>query len=186
MNVIQAGDRFGGEFDVFNVVTPDITLNTTAYAEYSPVYLSASYSMTFMLAFALSTALIVHTALHHGRRIYQAAVNIKTEAEDIHMKLIRSYPEVPDWWFLAIFGVCFVLSVIAIEIFHTGLPIWGYLISVLIPFIYMLPAAFIYAMTSQLVAINLLAELIPGYIFQGEPIPGMVSEVFDCIPSNVA
>jgi len=175
INVIQAADRFGTSYDIFNILTPDIQLNMTAYQAYSPIYLSASFNMTFMLAFALSTGILVHTALHHGPRIYRAIVNVKTEADDIHMKLMRQYPEVPDWWYLALFVTCFMLSVICIEVFKTGLPVWGYVISIILPFIYVIPAAFIYAMTAQTVAINLLAELIPGYIFMGKPIPGMVS-----------
>ncbi|WVQ85592.1 OPT family small oligopeptide transporter [Cryptococcus sp. DSM 104549] len=178
ISVIQAADRFGSSYNVFNVLTPEVTLNRTAYAEYSPVYLSASFSMTFMVAFALSTALIVHTALYHGPRIYRAVRNVKTEADDIHMKLMNKYPEVPDWWFLVLFVMVFVFAVVSIEVFHTGLPVWGYLISVLLPFIYVIPAAFIYAMTSQQIAINLLAELIPGFIFQGQPIPSMIFKVF--------
>lgn len=174
ISVIQAADRFGSTYDVFNILTPEITLNKTAYAEYSPIYLSASYCVTYMVAFALSTALLVHTALYHGPRIYRAILNIKTEADDIHYKLMKMYPEVPDWWFLALFAVVFVFAVISIEVYHTELPVWGYLISVLLPFIYIIPTAFIYAMTSQQITINLLAELIPGYIFQGQPLPGMV------------
>ncbi|OCF31915.1 OPT family small oligopeptide transporter [Kwoniella heveanensis BCC8398] len=178
MNVIQAADRFGSAYDIFNILTDDVTLNKTAYAEYSPVYLSASFSVTFMCAFALSTALLVHTALYHGPRIYRAVINVKTEADDIHMKLMKHYPEVPDWWFLSLFVFVFVLAVVAIEVFHTDLPVWGYIIAVLLPFVYVVPAAFVYAMTSQQVGINLLAELIPGYIFQGQPIPGMIFKVF--------
>lgn len=174
ISVIQAADRFGSTYDVFNILTPEITLNKTAYAEYSPIYLSASYCVTYMVAFALSTALLVHTALYHGPRIYRAILNIKTEADDIHYKLMKMYPEVPDWWFLALFAVVFVFAVVSIEVYHTELPVWGYLISVLLPFIYIIPTAFIYAMTSQQITINLLAELIPGYIFQGQPLPGMV------------
>lgn len=175
VNVIQAADRFGTSYDIFNILTPDIQLNITAYEAYSPIYLSASFNMTFMLAFALSTGLLVHTALHHGPRIYRAIINVKSEADDIHMKLMRQYPEAPDWWYIALFAVCFLFAVLAIEIFHTGLPVWGYVISIVLPFIYVLPAAFMFALTAQTVAINLLAELIPGYIFIGKPIPGMVS-----------
>lgn len=153
----------------------------TAYEAYSPVYLSASFNMTFMLAFALSTGILVHTALYHGPRIYRAIINVKTEADDIHMKLMRQYPEVPDWWFAVLFVVCFALAVIAMEVWHTGLPVWGYLIAIILPFIYTIPAAFIYAMTAQAIAINLLAELIPGYIFAGQPIPGMVSSLLHII-----
>jgi hypothetical protein len=175
INVVQAADRFGSAYDIFQILTPEIDLNTTAYALYSPIYLSATFSMTFMLAFALATGLIVHTALHHGPRIYRAILNVRTEADDIHMKLMRQYAEVPDWWYAALFLVCFTFAVVAIEVYDTGLPVWGYLVAILLSLIYFIPAAFIYAMTSQLIAINLMAELIPGFIFKGRPIPGMVS-----------
>ena len=175
-NVIQAVDRFGVEYDIFNILTPDIRLNLTAYQEYSPIYLSASYSMTFMLSFALSTAIIVHTILYHGPRIYRGMLNIRSEVDDIHLKLMRQYPEVPDWWYLALFVVCFALTVVTLEVYHTGFPVWGYLISILVPIIYAIPAAFIFAMTSQQIAINLIAELIPGYVFQGEPLSTMVRD----------
>ena len=178
VNVIQAADRYGQSYDIFNILTPEIELNLTAYKEYSPVYLSASFNMTFMLAFALATGIIVHTALHHGPRIYRAVLNVKTEVDDIHMKLMREYPEVPDWWYGALFVFCFLFAVLAMELYHTDLPIWGYVISIALPFLYILPAAFIFAMTAQSIAINLIAELIPGYIFAGKPIPGMVRADF--------
>lgn len=175
INVIQAADRFGDTYDIFKILTPETTLNLTAYQEYSPVYLSASFNMTFMLAFAISTGILVHTALYHGPRIYRAIVNVRAEPDDIHMKLIRQYPEVPEWWFAVLLLICFTIAVIAIEVWHTGFPVWAYIIAILISFLYTVPAAFIYAMTGQSLAINLLAELIPGYIFPGQPIPGMVS-----------
>lgn len=169
------GDRFGGEYDIFNILNPDATLNVTAYAEYSPVYLSASFTMTFMVSFALATALLVHTILHHGPRIWRAILRTRSEADDIHMRLMRRYPEAPDWWFAVLFGVVFILAVVCIEVYHTGLPVWAYIISVIIPLVYVVPASFIYAMTGQQVSINILAELIPGYILPGKPLPGMVS-----------
>ncbi|KAK8865665.1 OPT family small oligopeptide transporter [Kwoniella newhampshirensis] len=178
INVIQAADRFGQSYDIFNVLTPEVTLNRTAYAEYSPVYLSATFSMTFMLAFALATSLLVHTALYHGPRLWRSVRNIKTEADDIHMKLMRQYPEVPDWWYASLLVFVLVIGIVCIEVFHTGLPVWGYLISILLPFVYFIPAAFVFAMTSQQIAINLLAELIPGFVFQGQPIPSMIFKVF--------
>ena len=175
VSVIQAADRYGSEYNVFNILTPDIQLNKTAYAEYSPVFLSTAYTMMIMIAFALASSLVIHTAFHHGPRIYRAIVSVRTEADDIHLKLMRNYPEIPHWWFATVFAFCIVTGIIAIEVFHTGLPVWGYLLAVLVPLAYVVPAAFVYAMTGQLVAINLLVELIAGYLFQGEPIPTMVS-----------
>jgi OPT family oligopeptide transporter len=174
INVSQLGDRFGNEYEIFNILTPDATLNVTAYAEYSPVYLSAAFSMTFMLSFALATALLVHTFLHHGPRIWKSIARQRTETDDVHDKLMRRYPTVPDWWFIALFAVVFAVSIVTIEVYHTDLPVWGLIISVLLPSIYVVPAAFIYAMTGQQVSINILAELIPGYLLAGKPLPGMV------------
>ena len=176
LNVISAADRFGSTYDIFRVLTTDVQLNETAYQQYSPVYLSASYSMTFIASFALSTAIVVHTILYHGPRIYRAVINVRSEVDDIHLKLMRQYPEVPDWWYLCSYLFCFVLTAVCLEVFHTGFPIWGYFLSILVPLIYTIPAAFVYAMTSQAIAINLIAELIPGYLFQGKPIPSMVSQ----------
>ncbi|WVQ71146.1 hypothetical protein IAR50_000671 [Cryptococcus sp. DSM 104548] len=82
--------------DIYNILTENLRLNKTAYAEHSPVYLSASFCVTYMVAFVLSTALIVHTTLYHDPRIYRAIVNVKTEADDIHYKLMKMYPEVSD------------------------------------------------------------------------------------------
>lgn len=176
INVYASYDRFGQSYDVFSILNPDRSLNETAYAEYSPVYLSATYNMTYMVGFALTTSLIVHTLLFHGPRIYRTAINVKTEADDIHAKLIKRYPGVPNWWYISlmvVFGG--IIGVVAIEVYDTGLPVWGYFLSMALACVYVLPAAFIFAMTSQLVAINLIAQLIPGYLFAGKPIPSMVS-----------
>jgi OPT family small oligopeptide transporter len=149
ISVIQAADRFGQSYDIFQVLTPDADLNVTAYHEYSPVYLSATFAMTFMLAFALSTAILVHTALHYGPRIWKAIRNVKVEEDDIHLKLMRQYPEVPDWWFAVLLLFTFVLGIIGLEVWNTGFPIWGYILGIIVPFLYFVPAAFLYAITTQ-------------------------------------
>jgi hypothetical protein len=91
-------DRFGQSYNITAVVNSEHHLNITAYQEYSPVYLSVTYAMTFTIAFALTTAAVVHTILHQGERIYNTLRSRKVEDDDIHMKLMRQYPEVPDWY----------------------------------------------------------------------------------------
>jgi hypothetical protein len=169
-------DRFGSPYDVFAILGPDASLNKTAYELYSPIYISASFAMTYTLAFALTTALLVHTALWHGPRIYRGLLNLKSEAPDIHFKLMMAYPAVPNYWYLALLCIMITMSIVAIEIFKTGLPVWGWFVSILIPTIYFLPTAFIFAMTSQILAINLIAQVIPGYALAGKPIAVMVRD----------
>lgn len=149
-------------------------LNTTAYAEYSPIYLSASLNITYTIAYALTTAVVVHAALWHGPRIWNGIRNVKTEAPDIHLKLIKVYPEVPDWWYGVVFVALFALGIVCIEAFETNLPVWAFIVALTLALVYYLPTAILYASTVQLMSVNLIAELIPGYMLPGKPIAVMV------------
>lgn len=180
MSVIKPGDRFQKPYNVTRILTPDFRLNTTAYAEYSQVYLSAAFNMTYMLAFGMTTSIIVYAILTHSKLIWAGVRRMQTEADDIHKKLMAKYPEVPDWWYMATFAVCFAMGIVTVKVFATNLPVWGYLVSVGLAFVYILPTAIVYAMTNLTLSFNLLAELIPGYAFQGQPIPGLVSVKRDC------
>ena len=99
----------------------DNKFNLTAYDEYSPLYLPATYAVTYLLAFTLSTCVIVHTLLYHGRSLLNGLKNIKVEKDDIHAraKLMRNYPEVPDWWCLTVF-VFFGMAIIVVKVWNTG------------------------------------------------------------------
>jgi OPT oligopeptide transporter protein len=98
------------------VLTTDDRFDLPAYNAYSPLFLPATYAMTYLIAFALSTCVIVHTILYHGRTLINGIKRLKVENDDIHAKLMRNYPEVPDWWYLSAFCVFFGLAVVAVEV----------------------------------------------------------------------
>jgi len=112
----QPYDRFGHTYKVSRVLTAQDTFNLTAYEEYSPLYLPAAFAMTYLLAFALSTCVIVHTLLYHGRTLLNGFKRMRLEDDDIHLKLMQNYPEVPDWWYGSVFVVFFCLAVVAAEV----------------------------------------------------------------------
>jgi hypothetical protein len=89
--------------------------NQTAYEEYSPLYLPGTYAMTYLLAFTAMSALLVHTALYHGKTMWKA-LTARVEEEDIHSKLMRFYPEVPSWWYVAMLVTSFAVAVINTEV----------------------------------------------------------------------
>ena len=74
---------------------------------------------------------------------------MRVEADDIHAKLMRNYPEVPDWWYFVAFCVYFSLAIVAVEVWDTGVPVWALLLSIILPIVYILPSGFIFAMTGQ-------------------------------------
>ncbi|KAJ7339942.1 OPT oligopeptide transporter protein-domain-containing protein [Mycena albidolilacea] len=167
-------DRFGNQYNITHVLTLQDTFNATAYGEYSPLYLPATYAMTYLLAFALSTCVIVHTLLYHGRSLLNGVKKMRVESDDIHAKLMRSYPEVPDWWYMLSFCVFFSLAIISMEVWHTQVPVWALVLSVALPIIYILPSGFIYAMTGQEITLNILAQIIPGALLPGNPLANML------------
>jgi hypothetical protein len=112
----QPFDRFGDAYKVSRVLTAQDTFNMTAYEEYSPLYLPAAFAMTYLLAFALSTCVIVHTLLYHGRTLLNGFKRMRFEEDDIHLKLMQNYPEVPDWWYGSVFVSFFCLSIVAAEV----------------------------------------------------------------------
>ncbi|KZT40466.1 OPT superfamily oligopeptide transporter [Sistotremastrum suecicum HHB10207 ss-3] len=171
-------DRMGKQYDVQRVLNPDNTFNSTAYLEYSPLYLPATYAMTYLLAFALSTCVIVHTLLYHGKSLVNGFKRIRTEGDDIHTKLMRNYPEVPDWWYATSFVFFFCLAIMSMELWHTGVPVYALVLAVLLPVIYILPAGFIYAMTGQSININILAQIIPGALLPGKPLVNMIFKAY--------
>jgi len=197
-------DKLGHEYNVTRVLTTEDKFDMDAYNNYSPLYLPATLAMTYLLAFTLSTCVLVHTLLYHGRTLINGFKRMKVEKDDIHAKLMRNYPEVPDWWYAVAFVTFFACAIIAMEVWKTGVPVWALLLAVLLPVIYVLPSGFIYAMTGQSVSIlsarvgnprpnhqshaqitlNLIAQIIPGTLLPGNPLANMVSLLFGCVPDR--
>jgi len=76
-----------------------------------------------------------------------------------------------------VFVFFFSLSIVAAEVWNTGVPVWALTISILLPIIYVLPTGFVYAMTGQAISVNLLAQIIPGTLLPGKPLANMFFKV---------
>ncbi|KAG8832746.1 hypothetical protein FRC17_000756 [Serendipita sp. 399] len=172
-------DRFGQVYDVsriFNRTT--MSFNPDAYNEYSALYLPGPFALIYLLAFAMATCLLVHTLLYHGKSLLNGIKKIQVEEDDIHAKLMRNYSEVPDSWYTSVSIFFFIIAVVCVEVWPTGFPVWTLALSILLPLIYMIPCGFIFAVTGQGVAINLLAQIIPAAILPGKPLPNMLFKAF--------
>ncbi|GAA5913408.1 hypothetical protein JCM8208_004757 [Rhodotorula glutinis] len=181
MSTTAVFDRFGESYDTSKVVeTATKSLNVTAYNEYSPLFLPITYATAYGVSFALSTAVIVHTALYFGKDILQRIRNVRhgEKEADVHMRLMKVYPEVPDWWYLAFLSVAVGISIVTVACWDTSMPVWSVLVALLLAAIYILPAAFIYALTGQQMSINLIVELVGGYIIPGLPLANMLFKLY--------
>ncbi|GAA5917002.1 hypothetical protein JCM6882_001299 [Rhodosporidiobolus microsporus] len=171
-------DRFGAPYNTSAVVNAgSASLNETAYHEYSPLFLPITYATTYGLAFMLSTSAIVHTALYHGKNIWMRVMRAQ-KSEDVHMKLMKNYPEVPDWWYLITLVVSLALTIVAVACWDTQMPVWAVIVSILLALVYLIPGGFIYAMTSTQITINLMSQLIAGYITPEQPLANALFKTY--------
>ncbi|KDN40265.1 OPT-domain-containing protein [Tilletiaria anomala UBC 951] len=173
----SAYDRFGKPYKIRSVLD-GMLLNKELYESYSPLYIPVNYFVVYWCGLALATAMIVHTALYHGKGIMQGLRNKKVENDDIHATMMRRYKEVPDWWYGMLLLISFVMALIAIEVYKIGLPVWALMLSLLIPTIYIIPSGFIFAMTGQIINTNLVTELISGYALPSHPFPNLVFKAY--------
>ena len=146
----DAYDRFGQLYNVTRILTSDYRFDSVAYNEYSPLFLPATFVMAYFVAFAFLPCIIIHTLLYHGQALLNGLKH-SVEADDIHAKLMRRYPQVPASWYLTLFCVSFSLSIVAVEVWDIGIPVWALLLCIAPPAIYVLPAGYISAQTGLMV-----------------------------------
>lgn len=163
------------------VLTPERTLNETAYAEYGPLYMASFFTITYGIGFAGLTAVLTHTALYHGKDIISQYKRSREEDMDIHGRLMRVYPEVPHWWYISIFLLSFGLSFCTIYVWPLQLPWWGIFLAVALAVIFVLPVGIIQAIANQQPGLNIITEFIIGYILPGQPIANVTFKTYGYI-----
>ena len=92
----QSYDNTGNLYNVSKILTPEFTLDLEKYEAYSPLFLSTTFALIYGLAFATISAILVHTALFHGPDLWQRARNMRNDDEDVHLRMMRKYKDVPQ------------------------------------------------------------------------------------------
>ncbi|KAF8493687.1 OPT oligopeptide transporter [Russula emetica] len=179
-------DNTGKQYKVSQVINSDSSFNLKAYKAYSPIFLSASFAISYGLSFATITATVTHTFLYYRKYIWNHARRPLSKQPDIHARLMSVYKEVPHWWYLTIFVTMFVFGVVIIEVWETDLPVWGFALALLISFVYTLPFSVIGATTGQYLGLNVITELIIGYAIPGRPIAMMLFKTWGYITMSQA
>ena len=101
-------DNTGKQYNVSKIINADASFNLQAYNDYSPLFLPASFAMAYGLSFASITATLTHTYLYYRKQIWTQARRSLSEQPDIHARLMSVYKDVPDWWYLTVFGLCHI------------------------------------------------------------------------------
>ncbi|KAF9350990.1 hypothetical protein BGX26_010891 [Mortierella sp. AD094] len=97
--------------------------------------------------------------------------------EDIHTSLMRAYPEIPGWWFGAMFVICFAIAVLVCTTTDIHLPVYALVLALLLAAVFAIPMAIIQALSSSQIGLNVLSEVVCGYLLPGNQLG---NSVFKC------
>ncbi|KAI8356384.1 OPT oligopeptide transporter protein-domain-containing protein [Mortierella sp. GBAus27b] len=97
--------------------------------------------------------------------------------EDIHTTLMRAYPEIPGWWFGVTFIICFAMAVVVCVNTEIQLPVGALLLALILAAVFAIPMAIIQALSSSQIGLNVLSEVVCGYLLPGNQ---LANSVFKC------
>ncbi|KAK3829189.1 MAG: OPT family small oligopeptide transporter [Benniella sp.] len=155
----------------------DNVLNDDKYRNYGPVRMDSFFALTYGVGFAGLMATVVHVILYHGQEMMARWKSARQENEDIHSRLMRVYPEVPDWWYASLFVISLALSLVTCVVWEY-MPWWAVLLAIGIAIIFVLPVGIVQAVTNQQPGLNIVTEYVIGYLLPGHAIANVTFKTY--------
>lgn len=184
-------DASGAPYNISAILTEKtFEFNHEGYDGYSKVNLSIFFVLIYGLSFAVLAATVSHVALFHGRTIWkQTKASFADKFGDIHTRMMRkNYEAVPQWWFHSLLIAVVAVSLLACEGFgrQLQLPYWGVVLAMALAFVFTLPVGVIAATTNQPAGLNVVSEMIIGYMYPGKPLANVVFKTYGTISMSQA
>lgn len=192
INSNRTFDHFGKRYKVASIIDESGIFDGAKYEAYSPPFLSAGNAVVYMFFFAVYSSTVTYGILYHRHEIMlglrDAWTAIKTKrskrrdnqeqsqeqadrnALDVHNRLMASYKEVPEWWYMICLAIALGLGIAGIAAYPTSTTPAVVFYGVFLCLIFVVPIGIIKAMTGIEVTLNVLAEFIGGVWVEGNAI----------------
>ncbi|WFD42790.1 hypothetical protein MPSI1_001440 [Malassezia psittaci] len=169
-NSSHAFDRSGQRYDLHRVMEPhSYQFDGAAYNGYSPVFLPTTFVISYFTGFMTISAILVHSVLNHGEDFLRCIGRRPRAPDDVHAQLMRSYKKVPTWWYQWLVVICLVAILVVLAYVDIDIKPVEVLLALVIPAVYALPSGYVYALSGQMIGTNVVADLVAGYLFSGQP-----------------
>ncbi|CAH2069846.1 unnamed protein product [Thlaspi arvense] len=182
-------DYTGQTYNITRILNEkNFDIDIDAYNGYSKLYLSVMFALLYGLSFGSLAATVSHVALYDGKFIWgmwkKAKTATKDKFGDVHSRLMKkNYQAVPQSWFIVVLVVSFAFALYACEGFdkQLQLPWWGLILACAIALFFTLPIGVIQATTNQQMGLNVITELIIGYLYPGRPLANVAFKTYGYI-----
>ncbi|GAB1523887.1 hypothetical protein RhiTH_007038 [Rhizoctonia solani] len=175
---------FGALVIVYWIIAPILYYNNVFFSKYLPISSPGAFDRwgnLYQAANVIRDGEFDVEALWYRHDIVRQFRSSMKDETDVHSRLMLAYPEVPQWWYIVLGLISFALGIVTIEVWDTKLPVWAFILSLLISLVYLVPVGMIQAITNQQVGLNVITELIVGYMLPGKPVAMMIFKTFGYI-----
>ncbi|KAF2156495.1 OPT superfamily oligopeptide transporter [Myriangium duriaei CBS 260.36] len=137
-------------------------------------YLTSSTVWGYFTLSAAMGALISHVIIFFGKDMKLAWKQARSRTQpDPHYQAMLKYKEVPTWWYLILFGLCFIAGLAVNIKGQTTLPVWGYIIALLLGAFIAPFSCILYGLYGTGVSTNQLSKMVAGAIHPGRPLANL-------------
>ncbi|KAK4202049.1 OPT oligopeptide transporter protein-domain-containing protein [Triangularia verruculosa] len=187
-------DHFGKNYNVSAIIDENGIFDAEKYKAYSPPFLAASNVAVYMFFFALYSSTVTYAALYHRLEIKLGVRDLWRKAKlgmrrwrnknataedvdeddvdllDVHNRLMRAYPEVPEWWYMLCLAAAVAVGMVGISLWPTNTTPLVILYGIALCLVFVVPIGIIASMTGVEVTLNVIAEFIGGVWVEGNAI----------------
>ncbi|KND01270.1 OPT family small oligopeptide transporter [Spizellomyces punctatus DAOM BR117] len=175
-------DKDGQLIPKSKLYNPDFTTNQTFVEAHGPFRITPYFYMGYVMSFFNLSAVLVHIWLWYGpqikRQLRQMIKSEGREGNDLHNRLMRSYPEVPELVYVGI-AVLFFVGMLCVGQFTVfDMPWWSVILATFITMIFIVPIGIVQSVTGIQIGLNVVTEFIIGLILPGHTITVMCFKSF--------
>ncbi|KZT74165.1 OPT superfamily oligopeptide transporter [Daedalea quercina L-15889] len=170
----------GTIYDQNLILTPDQSLNETAYAIYGQPWQSGS-TVIYNFGINLSIgAMFVHISLWHGKELWSAFWDYLRgkPVTDHHYEKMKIYKEVPLWWYGAVTLGAFVTAMVCAYTEHSGLPWWALIVALVFAMMVLPFYGAMYAVAAWQAGITNLFQIFASALIPGSSQANMYFELY--------
>ncbi|KAK3328179.1 OPT oligopeptide transporter [Cercophora scortea] len=164
----------GGAYPVSKVFVGGV-LDQDAFEEHGVPRLTGSFAYAIFMANAAIGALVAHCFLFWGGDIVRAFKSAKAGRYDDrhHAHMAKHYKETPWHWYVAVLVISFVLGLVVVIKENITLPVWAYIISLLLGIIIAPLSTILYSRYGNGIATNNLSKMLAGLMIPEKPVGNM-------------
>nr|XP_031857888.1 uncharacterized protein CI109_006684 [Kwoniella shandongensis]KAA5524960.1 hypothetical protein CI109_006684 [Kwoniella shandongensis] len=164
----------GGAYPIAKVFKNGV-LDTDALATYGVPRLTGTFAFAMFMANAAIGALVMHVFLFWGKDIVKTYKSAREGRYDDkhHEHMVKHYKETPWYWYAAILLVSFILGIVVVVKEHITLPVWAYIVALLMGCFIAPLSTILYSRYGNGIATNNLSKMLAGLMLPGKPVGNM-------------